>query len=60
MSNLQNSDPRITATILAALRYFQSNRDDILDLEMTHFTGRMPLSDDEIDELCMVICIQEI
>jgi hypothetical protein len=58
--SLKNSDPRIVATILAALRYFQSNREDILTLEMEHFTSDPPLSSDEIDELCEIICLQEI
>jgi hypothetical protein len=57
---LKNSDPRIVATILAALRYFQANREDILTLEMEHFTDEPPLSSTEIDELCEIICLQEI
>jgi hypothetical protein len=60
MSDLKNSDPRIVATMLAALRYFQSNLEDILTLEMEHFTDAPPLSYDEIDELCEIICLQEI
>jgi len=39
---------REIATILAALRMFQSNPDP----DMTHFEECEPLSDDEIDDLC--------
>jgi hypothetical protein len=54
MSNLKNSDPRIVATILAALRYFQANREDIITLELEHFMEDPPLSSDEIDELAEI------
>lgn len=44
--------PTEAATLLAALRYFQANRDDVLDLEIAHFVEVDPLSDEEIDNLC--------
>jgi hypothetical protein len=51
---------RVTATVLAALRYFQANRDDILDLDLPHFVDEEPLSSDEIDDLCEAICFSEV
>ncbi|WP_373548002.1 hypothetical protein [Chamaesiphon sp.] len=48
---------REVATILAALRYFQANRDDILDAEMPHFEEIEPLTSTEIDDLCEEINI---
>jgi hypothetical protein len=58
--NSQHLDPRSIATILAALRYFQANREDILDLDLPHFHDSDPLSSDEIDDLCQAICFCEI
>lgn len=40
------------ATILAALRYLQANRDDVKDLELSHFDRFDMLNDAQIDELC--------
>ena len=51
---------RVVATVLAALRYFQANRDDILDLDLPHFVDDEPLSSDEIDDLCEAICLSEV
>jgi hypothetical protein len=56
-STLDNE--RIIATVLAALRYFQANRDDILDLDLPHFIDNEPLANDEIDNLCEAICLGE-
>jgi hypothetical protein len=58
--NYQYLDHRSIATILAALRYFQANREDILDLDLPHFVDSDPLSSDEIDDLCQAICLSEI
>jgi len=46
--------PKETATILAALRLFQSaNCDDIGDVNyMPHFINHDPLTAEEIDDLC--------
>lgn len=49
---------REIATILAALRYFQANIDDIALLEMTHFEDVEPLTSEEIDTLCEEINIE--
>jgi hypothetical protein len=46
---------RYIATILAALRYFQANRDDVLDCDIEHFTDATALTFDEIDDLCISI-----
>lgn len=43
---------RETATVLAALRYFQANLDDVDSLELDHFESITRLSETEIDELC--------
>jgi hypothetical protein len=51
---------RATATVLAALRYFQANREDILDLDLPHFIDDQPLSSDEIDHLCEAICVSKV
>jgi hypothetical protein len=51
---------RVIATILASLKYFQANRDDILDLDLPHFVNDEPLSSDEIDDLCEAICFSEV
>lgn len=55
--------PRLTyrqvATILAALRYFQANLDDIDDLEIDYFEKLTRLNSCEIDELCQSINFQE-
>lgn len=40
------------ATILAALRYLQSNREEVEDLELSHFEAIECLTNEEIDELC--------
>lgn len=53
--NLTN---RQAATILAALRYFQANVDDIKDLELSHFDEVTPLESEEIDELCESINLE--
>jgi hypothetical protein len=46
---------REIATLLAALRYFQANLDDIDDLELDHFEDVDRLSYEEIDALCEAI-----
>lgn len=43
---------REVATILAALRYFQADRDDAREALEGHFEGTRPLTCEEIDELC--------
>jgi hypothetical protein len=58
--NSKHLDDRAIATVLAALRYFQANREDILDLDLPHFVDSDPLSSDEIDNLCQAICLREI
>jgi hypothetical protein len=51
---------RVIATVLAALRYFQANREDILDLDIPHSIDNDPLSSNEIDDLCEAICLSEV
>ena len=58
--NSKHLDIRSIATVLAALRYFQANREDILDLDLPHFVDSDPLSSDEIDDLYQAICLGEI
>jgi hypothetical protein len=58
--NSKHLDIRSIATVLAALRYFQANCEDILDLDLSHFVDSDPLSSDEIDDLCQAICLCEI
>lgn len=42
-----------TATILAALRYWQANFDDeVVDFFSDHFHSTPPLNNEEIDDLC--------
>lgn len=50
---------RKIATILAALRYFQSSR-DYMSLDLPHFIDNEPLSNEEIDELCELINCGEV
>lgn len=50
--NISNLSAAEVATILAALRCLQANRDDINLLELSHFDSVQCLSDEEIDELC--------
>jgi hypothetical protein len=58
-TTIKNLTDRQTATILASLRYFQANRDDILELELEHFEEVTPLTYEEIDELCESINFKE-
>jgi hypothetical protein len=58
--NFKLLDLRSIATVLVALKYFQANREDILDLDLPHFVDSDPLSSDEIDDLCQAICLSEI
>lgn len=46
---------REIATLLAALRYFQANLDDIDDLKLDHFDDVDRLSYEEIEQLCQAI-----
>jgi hypothetical protein len=50
---------RELATVLAALRYFQANVDDVDALEMSHFDACARLTCDEIDELCERLSLGE-
>lgn len=44
---------RETATLLAALRYWQANFDDeVVEFFSDHFHSTPPLNDEEIDNLC--------
>jgi hypothetical protein len=43
---------RETATVLAALRYFQANHSDAVEACDLHFASHAPLTDKEIDSLC--------
>jgi hypothetical protein len=52
---LEGFSDRKIATLLAALRYFQANLDDIDDLKLDHFEDVDRLSYKEIDELCAAI-----
>ena len=45
-------NPRETATVLAALRYFQANHSDAVEACSTHFNGVNPMTDKQIDSLC--------
>jgi hypothetical protein len=52
---LERVSNREISTILAALRYFQANLDDIDNLELDHFIDVDRLSYEEIDRLCEAI-----
>ncbi len=50
-----NSTKRETATILAALRFYQANFDDVEQMKeemLFHFQSDQPLNHEEIDNLC--------
>jgi hypothetical protein len=51
---------RHIATILAALRHFQDNIDEIIESQMPHFIDVDPLSSEEIDDLCMSINLDSV
>jgi hypothetical protein len=40
------------STVLAALRYLQENRDDVISISMSHFDDVEPLTAEQIDTLC--------
>jgi len=50
---------RETATVLAALRYFQANHSDAVEACSSHFDTHAPLTDKEIDSLCEHINLGE-
>jgi hypothetical protein len=54
-STFEGLDYAHISTILAALRYFQANRDDVIDCQMPHFIDVDPLTYEQIDDLCMAI-----
>jgi hypothetical protein len=60
VSTLDDNSPeerlcqRKIATVLAALRYFQSSR-EYMSLDLPHFIDNDPLSNEEIDKLCKAI-----
>ena len=50
---------RKVSTIIAALRYFQVNLDDIDILQLEHFEDVDRLNSEEIDELCIRLNVSQ-